>query len=142
MRIEDDELEESLDNIFDVVTVQCDQATDLAGRPDGKHYSDFDLFLMRNQLKQLIRQECRRAVEKTTTPKDWPEFDYATVEIIRSASGRPLLSFKVNGQEVDVVRVDLGLMVQLRSVVNQFIEEESQRIMMESMTDNQEANEI
>lgn len=54
--VNDEQLEAQLDDIFDTETIDCDRSHNPNGKPTGKHYSDFDLFLMKRQLKALVKQ--------------------------------------------------------------------------------------
>ncbi len=63
-----------------------------------------------------------------------------TVELERNeVSGKAYLVFRNQGVIDQLVPVDVETMMQLRNITNQFIEQESQRIMAESF--DQEANE-
>lgn len=54
--VNDEQLEAQLDDIFDTETIDCDRSHNPNGKPTGKHYSDFDLFLMKGKLKALVKQ--------------------------------------------------------------------------------------
>ena len=63
------EIDAQLDAIFDdVETVECDHARNPSGRPTGKHYSDFDIFVMQDQIRQLVRQREQAAIRRYIDP--------------------------------------------------------------------------
>ncbi len=52
----DEELESQLDHILDIETITCGYARNPSGKPAGKHYSDFDLSMVKSQLKALVKR--------------------------------------------------------------------------------------